>query len=146
MIATAYHAEKIDAAASAVWPYLSWENLELMLPSGFIEKIEYLERRPVVGASRWVTFAGGRRIAERLESLPEHPGDFAYDYRVIDVGDFPLAEYRGSVRLTPTGTSACALRFACTFTPLGITAEEWRALYVDMQKQQIAFIRRQVEK
>jgi hypothetical protein len=116
-----------------------------MIPSGFMTRVDYEERRPVVGATRSVYLGDGRRIRERLEFLPEHPGDFAYDYRIIDTADFPLAEYRGSVRLTPAGESSCSLRFACWFTPLGITVEEWQSLYVDMQKKQIAFIRSQVE-
>lgn len=145
MIASAWHAERLNAPASKVWRFLAWENLELMIPSGFLSRVEYDQRRPIVGAARSVWLADGRRIRERLESLPEHAGDFAYDYRIIDTADFPLAEYRGSVRLTPAGDDACSLRFACSFTPLGISIEEWQAIYVDMQKQQIAFIRSQVE-
>ncbi len=145
MIADAWYAERLNAPAAAVWRFLEWPNLELMIPSGFVSRVEYDERRAVLGATRSVWLADGRRIRERLEALPEHASDFAYDYRIIDTADFPIAEYRGSVRLTPAGDAACSLRFACSFTPLGIGIEEWRDLYVQMQKQQIAFIRSQVE-
>lgn len=145
MMAEAFHAERIEAPADKVWPYLAWPNLAAMIPSGFMTAVSYDERRAVVGATRWVTLGDGRRIRERLEALPEHAGDLAFDYRIIDLADFPLAEYRGSVRLTPAGDRACNLRLSCRFTPLGITVSEWQALYVEMQKKQIAFIRSQVE-
>jgi hypothetical protein len=144
MIAQAYYAERLNAPATKVWRYLDWPNLELMIPSSFLAKVEYYERRPVLGATRRVWLADGRSIVERLEALPEHPGDMAFDYRIIDTADFPLAEYRGSVRLTAAGDAACSLRFACFFTPLGISVEEWQAIYSDMQKKQVAFIRAQV--
>lgn len=142
----AIYAERIAAPAEKVWPFLSWSSLEMMVPGGLMTRVEYDERREVVGATRRVWFPDGQSVRERLEALPEHPEDYAYDYRIIDTGDFPIAEYRGSVRLTPAGEGACNLRFSAEFTPLGVIAEEWRAVYVDMQKQQIAFIRDQVEK
>ncbi|MEX1147444.1 MAG: SRPBCC family protein [Sphingomonadales bacterium] len=145
MMGEACHAERIMAPASEVWRYLDWPNLDLMIPSGFVTRIDYEERRAVVGATRRVWFADGRSVRERLEALPVHPGDYAFDYRIIDTGDFPLAEYLGSVRLTPAGKGACSLRFSARFTVCGASVEDWSSLYVDMQKQQIAFIRQQVE-
>lgn len=142
--AKAVHAERIDAPAAAVWRFLDWPNLELMIPSGFIARVAYDDRQPVIGATRRVWFADGRTIRERLESLPDHPGDYAFDYRIVDMGDFPIADYVGSVRLTSAGDAACVLRFSARFITLGISAEDWTSIYVDMQKKQIAFIRSQV--
>lgn len=145
MTGRAFHAERIDAPAAAVWRFLDWPNLELMIPSGFITRVVYDERRPVIGATRRVWFADGRSVRERLESLPDHPGDYAFDYRIVDTGDFPIADYVGSVRLTPAGDAACSLRFSARFTTLGMSVEEWTSIYVEMQKKQIAFIRNQVQ-
>ena len=140
MMDKASYACRLQVPASAVWRFLEWPNLELMIPSGFISKVEYDERKAVIGATRWVWLGDGRRIRERLEASSEHQDDMAFDYRIIDTADFPLAEYWGSVRLTPAGDNACSLRFSCEFTPIGISAQEWTSIYIEMQKMQTAFI------
>jgi len=137
-------AVRMGAAAERVWPFLRWDNLEVMLPGGFFAAVDYEERRPVAGATRTITLGDGRKIRERLEAVSEP--DMAYAYRVIDLADFPLAEYVGHVRVTPAGAAACNLRFACEFTPLGITAGEWREIYAAMQQANIDFIRAQTER
>lgn len=135
---------RIAAPAERVWPFLRWESLELMLPGGFFQHVAYDERRPIAGATRTITLGDGRKIRERLETIVA--ADLAYSYRIIDTADFPLAEYVGDVRVTPAGREACSLRFACAFTPLGISADAWRAIYTDMQNANIDFIRAQVER
>ncbi|MBI1210323.1 MAG: hypothetical protein GC190_02575 [Alphaproteobacteria bacterium] len=136
-------AARLAAPAERVWPFLRWESLETMLPGGFFKRVDYDERRPVAGATRTITLGDGRTIRERLETISA--ADLAYSYRLIDTADFPLAEYVGHVRVTPAGAKACSIRFACEFTPLGITAAQWREIYGGMQEANISFIRAQVE-
>lgn len=135
---------QISAPAKAVWDFLRWDNLESMLPSGLFAGVDYDERRPVAGATRSVRLPDGRTIRERLERVD--PVDLAFDYRVIDLADFPLAEYDGQVRVEAVTPASCKLHFACQFEPLGISADEWRSIYSDMQDAYIAFIRSSVER
>lgn len=137
-------AARIAAPAERVWPFLRWQSLETMLPGGFFKSVSYDERQPIIGATRTITLGDGRQIRERLEAISAI--DFAFSYRIIDTADFPLAEYLGHVRVTPAGETACSLRFACEFTPLGITADAWREIYAGMQNANIDFIRAQVER
>lgn len=136
-------AARIEAPARRVWDFVRWDNIEAMLAGGFFAAVKYDERQPIVGATRAITLADGRTMRERLEAVAED--DFAYSYRIIDTADFPIAEYLGHVRVTAAGPRACSIRFACEFTPLGITAEDWRRIYGEMQAANISYIRAQTE-
>lgn len=143
MMAEACVKARIYAPAAQVWHFLRWDNLEAMLPSGLFAAVRYHERRPVSGATRTVSMPDDRLVQERLESQSEQ--DFSMRYRVLNSVDFQLAEYLGEARVTPVGAGECLLCFSCAFTPLGISADEWRTFYAAMQHAHIAFIRSSVE-
>jgi hypothetical protein len=141
MRVTFEHVERIDAAVERVWPYFRWDNLDAMRAGGFFVKVAYGERRPVPGAIRVVTLSNGARLVERLESEDEDARRFAY--ALDDAGGAPVADYRGSVTVSPIG-DACTVRFACECTPVGVSAEAWRATWTAMQVANAAFIRARV--
>jgi len=64
-----------------------------------------------------------------------------YRYTVLNLADFPLEHYLGSVSVTPLGEARARLTFACDFVPRGISADQWRDQYAAMQAAFIAFAR-----
>jgi hypothetical protein len=136
------HVERIDADADRVWSFFRWDNLEAMRPGGFFVAVEYRERRPVPGAVRVVTLAGGARLVERLEA--EDGVGRRLAYTLLDAGEAPVADYRGEVVVSARGPDAALVTFACTCTPVGISADEWCATWTAMQIANAAFIRAQV--
>lgn len=140
---SAFYAEPITAAADAVWPYVAWECLELMLPGGLFQGVVYERREPTPGATRRVQLAGGLDVVEQL--IEQDATARRVRYRMIDLGAAPLSEYEGDVVVTPRGPRACALRFACRYYPLSDDAPDFAPMYREMQRAFVAFIRSQVE-
>ncbi|WP_158274684.1 SRPBCC family protein [Sphingosinicella humi] len=134
---------QLAAPADAVWRFFRWDNLEAMLPGGFFTAVDYDKRAPVPGATRTITLAGGQKVVERLESLS--PTGHGFRYRVLNLADFPLADYLGSVSVSPEEDGSCRIVFSCEFVPSRISAAEWREIYTAMQTAFIDFIRSQVE-
>lgn len=133
----------IAAPAERVWDIFRWENLDGAAAAGLFAGVDYEERRAVPGAIRTVHLAGGGSVRERLEEVEE--GVLGYRYRVVNLENFPLADYLGSVSVEPIGEAASRIIFACEFVPAGISADEWRALYTLMQQDFIAFVRQRLE-
>jgi hypothetical protein len=131
------------ASPDAVWNYLRWENLEAMCSGSLFQGVDYEEREPVPGAIRSVLLPGGKVVRERYESEAET--GLGYRYSVINLDEFPLVFYLGSVAVWPESETVTALRFACEFTPRGITADEWRQSYAGMQQVFVDFIRSELE-
>jgi hypothetical protein len=140
---SAFYAEPVAASADAVWPYIAWESLELMLPGGLFRGVVYENREPVPGAVRRVQLAGGLDVVEQL--IIQKATERRVSYRMIDLGAAPLSEYEGDVAITPRGPSACALRFACRYYPLSDEAPDFAPMYREMQRAFVGFIRSQVE-
>lgn len=134
---------EIAAPAAAVWDIFRWDNLDAAVASGLFADIVYEERRPIPGATRIIHLTTGGTVRERLEA---YDGDgLGYRYTVLNLDEFPLAEYLGGVSVTPLGEDRSRLVFACEFVPRGITADEWRSLYTAMQQEFMAFARDRLE-
>lgn len=140
---TAFYAEPIAAPADAVWRFIAWENMELMLPGGLFLGVVYGDRAPVAGATRRVQLAGGLDVVEQLVS--QDATERRVRYRMIDLGAAPLSEYEGDVLVTARGPDACALRFSCRYHPLSDEAPDFAPMYREMQRAFVAYIRSQVE-
>lgn len=140
---SAFHAEPLAAPAAAVWRYVAWENLELMLPGGLFQGVVYETREAAPGATRRVRLAGGLDVVEQL--IEQDAAARRLRYRMIDLGAAPLSEYEGEALVTPRGEGACAIRFACRYYPLGEDAPDFAPTYREMQRAFVAFIRGQVE-
>lgn len=134
---------RIAAPADKVWQYVRWENMDLYVDAGFFRRVDYDERRALVGATRSLYLDDGPPMRERIEAIEER--DFHYVYRIIDSGPMPVTDYVGQVRITPAGPDACAIKVACTFSPVGIDDAEWVRIYLDIQTRLFAFIRSRCE-
>jgi hypothetical protein len=141
---TLEHVERFAAPADAVWPFFRWDNLAAMRAGGFFVAVDYDEPRPIAGATRVVTLGDGARLVERLES--EDAARRRLAYAMLDTGGVPIADYRGEVRVDADGPDACVVTFASTCEPVGITADDWRALWTGMQVANAAFIRSRVDR
>lgn len=129
----------IEAPAAAVWELFRWDNLVAALAAGLFAGVDYNQHRPIPGASRTLHLNGGGSVREELVSVDA--AAMTYRYRVLNLADFPLAEYLGGVWVTPLGDRRARLTFACDFLPRGITADQWREIYAAMQAAFIAFAR-----
>ena len=144
-MASATLARKFAAPADAVWQYVRWHGVaKLDQYSGdFFEKIEFDGDVEQVGITKTIFPFGGLPIHERLEEL--NAEERSYRYRLLDVGDLPVTDYRGYVRVTPCGPDACHLLIACDYTPVGVTAEAWEATWTTMESSLMDEIARLVE-
>lgn len=133
----------IAAPATTVWDIFRWDNLDGAAAAGLFAGVDYEERRAVPGAIRTVRLIGGGSVRERLEAVDEN--GLGYRYRVLNLENFPLADYLGSVSVEPLGETGSKIVFACEFVASGITADEWRALYAGMQQEFIAFVRQRLK-
>ena len=135
---------RIAAPAAAVWEWVRWERMDRYVEAGLFRRVDYDERRAVVGATRSLWIDDGPPVRERIEAIDE--ADFHYVYRVIDSGSMPVTDYVGQVRITPAGPNACAIKVACTFSPLGIEAAEWVRQYTEMETALFGFIKSHCER
>lgn len=144
-MARATLARKFAAPADAVWQYVRWHGVaKLDQYSGdFFEKIEFDGDVEEVGITKTIYPFGGHPILERLEELDAE--ERSYRYRLLDVGDLPITDYCGYVRVTPAGPRACHLKIECDFTPVDVTAAEWERIWTEMETSLMDEISRLVE-
>jgi len=144
-VARATLARKFAAPADAVWQYVRWHGVaKLDQYSGdFFEKIEFDGDAEQVGITKTIYPFGGSPILERLEEL--NAAERSYRYRLLDVGDLPITDYCGYVRVTPAGPRACHLKIECDFTPVDVTAAEWERIWTGMETSLMDEISRLVE-
>jgi hypothetical protein len=133
----------IDAAPEEVWDFFRWDNLEPMCEAGLFRSVAYHDRRAVPGATRTVILPDGRSVTERLERLRE--AGLGYSYTVLNLEDFPLAEYVGTVSVRPVADRVSELSFECEFVPWGISADQWREAYSGMQHAFVQFVRTKLD-
>jgi len=136
--------ERLDAPASAVWNLVRWDNEAALIESGAFARVEYEERRPLPGATRWLHPHEGPPIRELLETIDG--AEMRYSYRLLDPGPMPLRQYVGEVAIDSEDQSHCRLSVACTFETLGISEAQWIEAYEAMQKRLFEFLRGAVTK
>jgi hypothetical protein len=134
---------RIAAPAARVWEYVRWERMDVYVEAGFFHRVDYDERRAIVGATRSLYVDDGPPVRERIEAIDERA--FHYVYRLIDSGPMPVTDYVGQVRITPAGPDACVIKVGCTFSPVGIDDVEWTQIYLDIQDRLFEFIRSRCE-
>lgn len=144
-MATVTLARKFAAPADAVWQYVRWHGVaKLDQYSGdFFEKIEFDGDVEKVGITKTIHPFGGPPILERLEEL--NAEERTYRYRLLDVGDLPVTDYRGYVRVTPAGPDACHLKIECDYTAVGVTDAAWAQTWTEMETSLMDEISRLVE-
>lgn len=144
-MARATLARKFAAPADAVWQYVRWHGVARLdqYSGDFFEKIEFDGDVEQVGITKTIYPFGGHPILERLEEL--NAEERSYRYRLLDVGDLPITDYCGYVRVTPAGPHACHLKIECDYTPVDVTAAEWDRTWAEMETSLMNEISRLVE-
>ncbi len=138
--------ERFEVPADAVWEYICWHGVaKLGQYSGeFFEKIEFQGDIAKPGVTKTIYPLEGPPIHERMESL--NTAEYTYRYVLTDVGPLPVTDYHGYVRITPAGPNACFVKIECACTPVAVTEAEWETMWLTMERQLLAEVRRLVEK
>lgn len=131
-MATYEIAQRIAAPRMQVWEIIGWAGAKSLADGTLLERIEIDPPRPVLGSVRSLFMPGQPIIKERLIAYSEE--DCAYEYEVIDAGGLPATDYFGRVCVTASGPDACYVSWRCNCTPVGMSEEEWGALYVSIEQ------------
>ena len=124
-------AKKINAPADKVWALANWKCCADLMPiPGQMEGVTF--EGDGVGAQRIFHLdrerLGGGSIIEELVVMDEKRR--YYEYRLADNGPLPWTDYSGVIVVTPCGPEACAIKFSVDITPLDISDEECRHIWV----------------
>jgi hypothetical protein len=135
-------AKKIDVPADVLWGLVNWEGCAQLMPvPGQMESVTFEGKG--VGAKRIFALneerLGGGSIVEQLVSIDEDQR--AYEYRIADNGPLPWTGYFGEIRVTPCGPDACAIKFSVDITPIDISDEECRHIFITHCLMDVARIR-----
>jgi hypothetical protein len=68
-----------------------------------------------------------------------------YEYRLADNGRLPWTDYQGVIVVTPCGPDACAIKFSVDITPLEISDEECRNIWVTHALMDVARLKEKLE-
>jgi hypothetical protein len=126
-------ATRIEAPAKDVWNRLSWEGMACLEGGRLIARVEFAEPRNRVGSLKTYYLPnGGLPVVVKLVELNEE--EMMYRYRLIDEGSaLPGTDYESCLRITPAGPHACHLKIENTFTPIGVTEDEYRQIWTEME-------------
>ncbi|WP_417594650.1 SRPBCC family protein [Parasphingorhabdus sp.] len=120
-MANAETAKRIEAPADRVWEIISGDEMRTLILTLYGESADF--EGSGQGAVLTTVLKDGRgTIRERIELIDDEAR--CLQYRVLDVGPFPYANYRGEIRVTPSGPDACNVSFQTSFIPVEVTAEE----------------------
>lgn len=121
-------AKRIEAPADRVWQILTGKEMIELITSIYGESAVFdngAEGPAAAGAGAILTTTlkdGKGTIRERIEDIDD--GERCMKYRVIDVGPFPFADYRGQMSVTPSGPDACNVVFMTSFVSVGVPEAE----------------------
>lgn len=113
-------AGRIEAPAEDIWEVMVGSGKEELLTTLYADKVEM----DGDGAGSIVTTtlkAGAGVIKEQI--LESNPEDMVLRYQLVDSGPLPYGNYRGQIRIIPSGNNACTVTFECHFVPVGIDSE-----------------------
>lgn len=127
--------QNVNAAAAEVWDcYMGSRALELA--TGVYAESITVEGEGVGSVRVSKLLGGGGTLRERLDALDEK--NFHCKYSVIERGAMPFADYKGEIKVTPTGPNTCILRLQADFTAVGMGEQQCIALYLDNNLKGIA--------
>lgn len=120
---------RIGAPAEQVWALVNWTGVTVLCASGaFFKAVRFSSKEPCAGAKRYFTPADDG--PEIVELMLHYDDDLRmYEYRVVDAGALPLADYEGRVCVTAAGPTECLLSFAARGIPVGISAQQLTEFY-----------------
>jgi hypothetical protein len=136
-------AVRVNALADLVWDHLSWEGMEKLCGGPLYEAIEFDIPRNRVGSTKTYRMKDGAPLRVKLLAVDE--SERTYRYRLIDNGSLPVTDYTGYVRVTPCGPQACHVNFRVEFQAVGISDDEFHALWMRMATMEVEDVRRRVE-
>lgn len=128
-------AKRIEAPADRVWKILTGKEMVELITSIYGESAVFDNgaEGPAaagVGAILTTTLKDSRgTIRERIEGIDDV--ERCMKYRVIDVGPFPYADYKGQMSVTPSGPDACNVVFMTSFVPVGLPEDESTQIWLD---------------
>ncbi len=138
-----HYAALVPASAAAVWDQVRWDAPEKLTALDAVKAVECDPDITRIGARRVIVMADGSRTGERLELWD--PDVFHYEYILTEAGPFPVAEYRGLVRVLPRQRPGqpehCSLLLAARFVPVGVTFEEARSFVHGLEQQVVETVR-----
>jgi hypothetical protein len=138
-------ATRIEAPARAVWDHISWEGMRCLAGGRLIERVEFAEPRNQVGSLKTYYIATGLPVVVKLLELDD--AAMTYRYRIVDDGSaLPGTDYVGCLRITPCGPQACHLKIEASVTPIGVTEEEFRRIWTEMEWINVNDVRKLVER
>lgn len=139
-------AKKIEAPADKVWALANWKGCADLMPiPGQMEGVTF--EGEGVGAQRIFHLdrerLGGGTIIEELVLMDERRR--YYEYRLVDNGLLPWTDYEGVIVVTPCGSEACAIKFSVDITPLEISDEECRNIWVTHALMDVARLKEKLQ-
>ena len=97
-----------------------------------IQRVEFAQPRNQIGSLKTYFLPAGPPVVVKLVELNEE--EMMYRYRLVDDGSaLPGTDYQSCLRVTAAGPSACHLKIENSFTPIGVTEEEFRRLWTEME-------------
>jgi hypothetical protein len=138
-------ATRIEAPAREVWNRLSWEGMACLAGGRLIARVEFAEPRNRVGSLKTYYLPNGNQpVVVKLVAMNED--EMMYRYCLVDDGAaLPGTDYQSCLRVTPAGPHACQLKIEHTFTPIGVTEEEYRRVWTEMEWINVNDVKRMVE-
>jgi hypothetical protein len=134
-------AMRFNAPADRVWTVLTGPEMVPLLLESYAEKVEFESTgtRPVFVT----TLRSGGVIRERLELVDQEERHL--QYRVLDAGPLPYANYTGEGRVQPCGDKACVLSFQCRFIAVEVSEAEALDHWTEHNRHVMATLRKFVE-
>jgi hypothetical protein len=138
-------ATRIEAPAQTVWEHINFEGMACLAGGRLIQRVEFDSPRNRVGSIK--TYYTEKWLPVRVKLLEVDEEERMYRYRIVDDGSaMPGTDYLACLRVTPAGPDACHLKIEVSFTPIGVTDEDFRAIWTQMENINVEDIRRLVEK
>jgi len=124
-------------APERVWSFVSWTGVERLAGCGAFTAVTLESRAAEPGAVRYTHLADGSRITERLQCY--EPDRLRYEYTIDDDDALPVQGYRGLVEVS-SAPGGARLRFAHDAQVKGMTPEQWRAAWLEIESTVVRFI------
>jgi hypothetical protein len=138
-------ATRIEAPARVAWNHISWEGMKCLAGGRLIQRVEFAEPRNRVGSLKTYYVPGRLPVVVKLLEIDDE--EMMYRYRIVDDGDaLPGTDYVGYLRITPCGPQACHLKIENSFTAIGVTEEEYKRVWTEMEWINVNDVKRIVEK
>lgn len=122
---------EVDHPAETIWRFLSWRGVANIRGDTFFDNISFEDDLDEAGSVRVLHLRDGSIVREVVEEL--NHAEMRYVYNPLELGSLPVANYRGQVRILPIDGGRCRILISSCCDVVGVTEEEWRALYSGLE-------------